>query len=309
MFTLHAMSMSAIIGFMGRVAGLVCLLLYSGCGLSKEERIASEQRELEAKKNLAVEGEVFIRAQDASIHPLALVEVAIYEPEALEAHLAIRFADEKRIRSEISKTVSGAEKAVILCGELLDAKKKELAHAKAMLDIISLGTRDKPKKEFLDTIATMGEIVAQLEKSFSELNADLTKRRTDLELWPSSSYYFHKLPKPTASTITDSAGKFTFVLKNGKPVYIVAKSDRHVGTELEHYYWMVRLVPSSATHSKIILANHNLGSSVSDDSIVKAKKEQLYTSLDEIEKSKKIQSGAAIETTSATDSPPEITTK
>ena len=285
------------------------LLLLAGCGPSKEEqrlraellknqqelntvkeRIANEQREREAKKKVLVNGEIFIRAKDASVHPLSLVEIAVYQLQTIATHIAAVEADKEKIQAPILDHLAKLKTVAKMSLALLDIKKGELEKIKEMDENRSRITHDFS----LDTSPTYSALASKLENSLIQarntqiqkvkdaeendrrIKAAIAQTLDDLEKWPASSDYFRQLPPALITTITDSAGRFALELAPDQEVVVVAKSNRQVADEIEHYYWMIRFLPSRVATAKIILANHNIGSSGSADSVISSKKEQPF---------------------------------
>ena len=99
----------------------------------------------------------------------------------------------------------------------------------------------------------------------------------------STLFYFNKLPAPSQITKTDAEGKFSFKVPSGSYV-LVAASSRTVGIdaggavvpEKEPYYWMVRV--NADTDKRVMLANDNLSTSGSADSLVETPDGEGYIS-------------------------------
>ena len=81
----------------------------------------------------------------------------------------------------------------------------------------------------------------------------------------SADYFFSDLPEPLQISKTDADGKFSFKVSSGSYV-LAAASSRNVGSNVEHYHWMVKV--TSDADKKITLANDNLCSNHSGDSLI-----------------------------------------
>jgi hypothetical protein len=113
----------------------------------------------------------------------------------------------------------------------------------------------------------------KLSEKASAISAEVSNRAT----YPLSAiYYCSDLPEPQQTTKTDADGKFTFKVPSGAYV-LVATSSRNAGVDVigdesfprkEFYYWMVKVDASS--DQTIMLANDNLSSSGSPDSLISA---------------------------------------
>ena len=119
----------------------------------------------------------------------------------------------------------------------------------------------------------MKDTAEKLSERASAISAEVSNRAT----YPLSAiYYYSDLPEPLRTTKTDADRKFTFKLPNGAYV-LVASSSRNAGVNVigdesfprkEFYYWMVKV--DSSSDQMIMLANDNLSSSGSPDSLISA---------------------------------------
>lgn len=82
----------------------------------------------------------------------------------------------------------------------------------------------------------------------------------------SALYYFSDLPAALQTTKTDADGKFSFKITSASYV-LVAASRRSAGKETESYHWMIKFTVDA--DKKVMLANDNLSTSGSGDSLIR----------------------------------------
>jgi hypothetical protein len=87
--------------------------------------------------------------------------------------------------------------------------------------------------------------------------------------WPDSEHYFKNLPKPMLSVRTNSEGKFSLSLPKTGRFALVAQGKRE--EPAESYYWMTWVSLDGADKKSVILGNHNLTTSGSQESIIAIK--------------------------------------
>jgi hypothetical protein len=199
-----------------------------------------------------IEGQVFIRTQGAETIKLSLVEVQLF--------------DEKVITEDVERK----HKAAAPVDEHLQTLKREAAEVirqtKDVHNRLSeqlpqrLSAARTPEEMFKYTNAIDAAIAANTEANLRSI--DVEEKAYYIR---SADYYFSGLPKPLQATQTDADGKFVFKAPIGTYV-LVAVSTRNVGEKTEKYHWMVKVTTGLA--KKIMLANDNLSSSGSPDSII-----------------------------------------
>lgn len=113
-----------------------------------------------------------------------------------------------------------------------------------------------PKKDY--TVDEALAVANKMVESAGEINGKAEYLR-------SGFYYLNNLPTPIQKTTTDADGKFTFKVPNGSYA-LVAASRRSAGAETEFYHWMIRFAIDA--DRKVVLANDNLSTSGSSDSMI-----------------------------------------
>jgi hypothetical protein len=90
-----------------------------------------------------------------------------------------------------------------------------------------------------------------------------------LEHFPTAEFFFENLPPAFGKTMTNSNGEFTFDLPVKGKFGLAARAARQQPDE--KYYWLVWVSLDGQGSKTVLLSNHNLMTSDSPDSVVKAK--------------------------------------
>ncbi len=201
-----------------------------------------------------IEGQVFIRTKGAETIKLSLVDVMIFDEKLVSEHL-----DKKRTQAKpFEDYLRPIEKAAC------DAFQKAESSANSAQSNLF---RDTSNNILLGAFWVRENQAKIAKERWDEL------RRMFVFLH-SSFFLFQGLPDPLQTTKTDADGKFTFKVPNGSYVF-VAKSSRNAGADIiggrsfpktEFYKWLVRV--KVAADMKVMLANDNLSSSGSVDSLI-----------------------------------------
>ena len=195
-----------------------------------------------AEEMRTIEGQVFIRTQGAETIKLSLVEVQLFDEKSMAA------------------AVERKRKAAVSIDEYFQLMKREAAEAERHAE--DANKRAQRLDPFSDgtTAIKKAAVRAHIVAGFRSIDAE------EKAYYPrSADYYFSGLPKPLQTTKTDADGKFVFKMPIGSYV-LAAISSRETGEKTEKYHWMVKVAADVA--NKIMLANDNLSSSGSPDSII-----------------------------------------
>ena len=184
-----------------------------------------------AQEMRTIEGQVFIRTQGAETFKLSLVEVQLFDSQAIAADV-----DRKRKAAE----------------PIYEALQPFLKEA------IKL---EKDAKE------AMIRDYSNAHKAWEEALYASSKAQGMVEYLHLPHYYLSGLPNPLQTTKTDADGKFSFKVPRGSYV-LAAVSSREVGKVTEFYGWMIRAVVDA--DKKVMLANDNLATSNSPESVIVA---------------------------------------
>ena len=135
--------------------------------------------------------------------------------------------------------------------------------------------REKERRALQTAIGALdrkvSEVAGTMAEKTSQLHREISNKATCSF---SANYCFSDLPLALQSTKTDADGKFGFKVPNG--VYVLAAaSNRSAGATVignqsfqktESYHWMVKVTVNK--DKTVMLANDNLASAGSDDSLV-----------------------------------------
>jgi len=116
-----------------------------------------------------------------------------------------------------------------------------------------------------------------VEEAAREKSDSYYQRIRGMSAFPLSAfYYFTELPIAHQWTKTDGDGKFSFKVPSGSYA-LIAISSREAGTNTEFYWWMVRATVAADT--KVMLANDNLSSSGSTESLVHTREDKSFVAI------------------------------
>ena len=186
--------------------------------------------------------------------------------------------EEDKENSPISKVANMAGSSLTDDLPLLSKSLKEIEDqaADAIKKGQDSGTADSIKAAN-DAIKLAVESISNAADKIAEKASDLCRNINGMADYPLSVlYYFSALPEPLQVTKTDAEGQFNFQVPSGSYV-LVAFSSRKAGVDevgeplTEWYHWIVKInVDSDKT---VMLANDNLSSSGSPDSLVFAQED------------------------------------
>jgi hypothetical protein len=185
-------------------------------------------------ESVTIEGQVFIRTAGGDNIKLSLVDVGLFDEKAIAENLDAKHKAGEPIYEAMQPYVRAAQKRL------------SEARAKWTNDTSNL----EIYKAYDDAIKASVQTSAEAEYPHSTL------------------YYFSNLPEALQTTKTDADGKFSFKALSGSYV-LVAASSRSAGEKTEFYHWMVKVKVSA--DAKIMLANDNLSSSGSPDSLIRTR--------------------------------------
>ena len=226
------------------VAVAACVL-FVGCKRSEPQAKpsqpqADQTQHAEEKRDVlrTIEGQTFIRTRGAETFKLSLVDVWLYDEEALQTYL-----DEKRklarpLYEYLRPFVKQAEEECSRAGKVMS-----------------------------DAIGSRGDEFTKASDAYSRIRKTQDELTDAANYTMSAAYYFRGRPQPLQMTKTDADGKFSFKVSSSSYV-LAAFSTRKVGKETEEYYWMVRVTADG--DKNVILANDNLCTSDSSHSLIAA---------------------------------------
>ena len=196
-----------------------------------------------AEEMPTIEGQIFIRTTGGETIKLSLVDVLLFDDKTISEHL-----DRKRTKAlPLEEYIGPLEKAA------REASEKAEKIWEAAGRNYDEGTDSRNKKGV-----------------WRRLHAKLVYLH-------SAFYILPGLPESLQINKTDADGKFSFKVPSGSYV-LVANSSRQAGKETEFYRWMVK----AKLGKKVMLANDNLSSSISAESLINAPDEDLIPYEDEM---------------------------
>ena len=166
--------------------------------------------------------------------------------------------------------------------------------------------RDKERRALEAALYATDRKVSEVAGKMADEASNLQRKISSMASCSlSASYCFSNLPQAFQSTKTDADGKFGFKVPSGAYV-LAAASSRSAGATVignqsfpktESYHWMVKVTVDK--DKTVMLANDNLASSGSDDSLVLVsdgnytKREDIQAFAGFLEKAKQEQANAA----------------
>ena len=213
-----------------------------------------------------LKGEVFIVTKGGENIKLGLVEVTVISETEINA------AIEKKkgaVESKLVELRSEYDKATAEYNSIHQTYQRakdnyDKSSQRAMDAIVSdnyeqaAKTRDYWSSEYMRLLRP--DLQAESKQS---------QAKWKLEHFPTAEYFFESLPQAFGKTMTNSNGEFTFELRVVGKFALAAHAERQ--TPEEKYYWLVWVSLDGHSLKTELLSNHNVMTSDSADSIIKAK--------------------------------------
>ena len=188
---------------------------------------------------------------------LALGSARAQDMRTIEGQIFIRTKGGENIKLSLVDVLLFDEKVI---AQNLEAKRKV---AEPIYEALQPLVKAAEKKKEDASNAPNGE--NKLERSLAAIDA-YYQILGKADYTHSALYYSSDLPAALQTTKTDADGKFSFKIPSGSYV-LVANSRRSAGKETEFYNWMVKVTVDA--DKKVMLANDNLCSSGSADSVIR----------------------------------------
>jgi len=237
-----------------------------------QEEARKLEEEISKRRDVEIDGAIFIVTKGAENMKLGLVEVSLFEGQEAGQRLEqvrkllSEKATELRKQAEpllesiqrLKPLYEAVKREYILQSESVDRAKKDLIRA----DV------DQAKKK-LRTIAT------QTKARWEELDDVISRYLGIYYEFPKlkDSYHdlcFFALDRPLKRVKSDADGKFKIRVPREGTYVLAARASREIGQSTEHYIWIVRLVPEALSETpQIFLSNDNLLAVETRDSTVK----------------------------------------
>ena len=217
-----------------------------------------------------LEGEIFVVTEGAENIRLGLVEVQVFPENEIKQHIADREKLAKTEMPEFTEELEPYDKGIAQADKEIELYEAGLAESRAQLRrtgrYIDIGKQIQRAIEVGE--AGRERAVRTKEALAKEKEAQRARLRDG---WPNSRFYFKKLPAPKFSTRTNSDGKFKFTIPKTGKFAVAASATRKVASKTEFYFWLIRISLDGKDSVSIILGNHNLATSGSDDSFIRTK--------------------------------------
>jgi hypothetical protein len=216
-----------------------------------------------APKTATISGEVFIVTKDSSNVRLGAVQVALFSGTAIAQWATNKNTQAGEIGELLKKRAEAQEKKVQtwsgfpLHEQIVEQDKKiraMMANAGVRLDPVRPGGLEK---------------VVETDHRMKQYATDLAEKyRADAEMWPTAEFYFLDLPPPLTTTRTDADGKFSATVPFEKDVVIGIRAQRE--SQNEEYFWLIKVDLADQNSRNVLLSNHDLLTSSSDESVFRA---------------------------------------
>jgi hypothetical protein len=197
-----------------------------------------------------IEGEVFIVTKDADNIRLGAIEIRFYPEAIIRDHITQR---QKLIKEEMphfDREIARLDTAIA------DMRQK-------LSKLTSLERQ-------MGTLREDATANAAAERLIQSSERDRDKEAVAKASWPTAQHYFRGLPATTILTRTDADGRFSIQLHTNQVFTLAAHAVRETFSAKERFYWLIRC-PTNSGANKILLSNHNLVTSESDDSMLHTK--------------------------------------
>jgi hypothetical protein len=196
--------------------------------------------------DVTVDGEVFIVTKGGQSIKLGLVEVALIPMQTLLPYLEMKHATLTNELATLEQDLKTAEQERDRLDKVRDAASQKWMSA--MRD--DYGTSYQAK----DAYDKASEAASAASSKWMKLLDQ------HIELM-SGSVYFGSMPAPLRVTKTNSDGRFRLLTPGSGSFAVAAIASRHVGDEVERYYWLIKIDPTAGASQTIMLSNDNLTSS------------------------------------------------
>ncbi len=217
--------------------------------------------------DVTIDGEIFVVTKGGQSIKLGLVEVALFPMQTLMPFLEMKNAAQtnklQRLEQEIKMAMEEEkrlEEVSRVATEKWEAAYNE-DHSNRIARILNGTYKDSSNDSpnvLLDALEKSHKLAcdAAVEASVKAHNLRFEKNQL-----LSERYYFDSLPEPLRMTKTNSDGRFRLLVPGSGLFAVAAIASRHVGDDVERYYWLLKIDPRAGANQTIMLSNDNLMSS------------------------------------------------
>ncbi len=224
-----------------------------------------------AMPDITVDGEVFIVTKGGQSLKLGLVEVVLIPMQTLVPYLEKKHTTltnelpglEQQIKTALEEMGRLSEASIVAENKWSDANRKDFLHQ--MDDIIDKAHKSASNASSNESSnASSNELDALDKARKSASNAsdnaleEMLKLRNQKNKLLSESFYFDSMPSPLSVTKTNSDGRFRLLTPGSGSFAVAAIASRHVGDDVERYYWLLKIDPRAGANQTIMLSNDNL---------------------------------------------------
>lgn len=128
--------------------------------------------------------------------------------------------------------------------------------------------REKQINVWVEELGDLDQKIETERLAVTRYQAALVSLNQELARLPADDFFLADLPAPLWDLRTDADGEFGATLPAGKRYAIMARADRKLGGEPVSFRWFVWMQSGGQGGQKIILSNHNLIGTPSDENVV-----------------------------------------
>ena len=194
--------------------------------------------------DVTVDGEVFIVTKGGQSIKLGLVEVALIPMQTLQPYL-------QELHAVLTNKLSALELQIQTAESEYDRlnKEKDAAFQNVM------------RQDDYNRMQQANYTYEKARDAASSASDSWLKLTSEQDELMSGSFYFESIPSPLRSTKTNSDGRFRLLVPGSGLYAIAATASRHVGDDVEWYYWLIEIDPKDGASQSIMLSNDNMTSS------------------------------------------------
>ncbi len=212
-----------------------------------------------ARKAVEERAEVINRQVAANEDFIAHVEVMPPPPPGIPSREVFKEYEERR-----AKWLSMSRADRQIWADAMVSLNEELRAELAQLE----AKRAKQVDAWADELRELDLKIEAERRAAAEAEAGIAEVTGRIANLPVDEYFLRDLPEPLRDLRTDADGEFAAVLPAEKRYAIFARADRRIGGEEASFRWFVWVEPGHLDGRKIILSNHNLIDSPSEENVV-----------------------------------------
>lgn len=128
------------------------------------------------------------------------------------------------------------------------------------------------ERDYKAAAASKSDERARAEAVQADKTSKFVKAESDYRRWFSPAFYFSGLNECDSESVTDSAGRFSLTLKEGKYA-LAARAERESSASKEEYFWLIWITPeaSAGRTAAVTLGNDNLMTANPPEKVIEIK--------------------------------------